>query len=101
MHTYMDVRMDDSIDEELEHTILDNILQEWDEDDQMVEGIMEEVSEKEAEHSEERLEFEKDGCLETIFCEGDCQSISQLSCKASAKEWSRGENIQNTWLGQD
>ena len=36
-NTYMEVGLDDSIDEELEHTFLDKILQEWDADDQMVE----------------------------------------------------------------
>ena len=66
-----------------------------DADDQMVEGVMEEVTGKEADRHVERLELEKDECLETIFCEGDCRNISQLSCKTSTDVWSRGENIQN------
>ena len=37
MNTYMEVELDDSIDEELEHTYLDKILQEWDADVLMVE----------------------------------------------------------------
>ena len=48
MNTCMEIMLDDSINEELEHTTLDNILQEWDENIQMVEGVMKEGSEKEA-----------------------------------------------------
>ena len=66
-----------------------------DADDQMVEGALEEVTGKEADRYVEGSELEKDECLETIFCEGDCQNISQLSCKTSTEVWSRGENIQH------
>ena len=85
MSTCMEVVLDDSIDEELEYTILDEILQEWCADDQMVEGVVEEVAVQEAGQSVDGLELEKDECLKSFFCKGDCQSISQLSCKASAE----------------
>ena len=62
--------------------------EEMDADDQMVEGVVEEATGKEADRHVERLELEKDECLETIFCEGDCRNISQLSCKTSTDVWS-------------
>ena len=93
--TYMDDMLEDSINEELEHTILDKILQEWDDDMVMEEGVRKDLQEKEARQPGRRLMDDMDECLDTIFCEGDCQHIFPKTCKTSTTEWSRGENITN------
>ena len=50
----------------------------------MEEGVRKELPEKEASRSEGRLKYELDECLETIFCEGDCQKITGL-CESGGK----------------
>ena len=66
----------DMLNEELEHTILDNILLEWeqDEDYEMVEGVRKNIQD------DDRLGLEVgtgdgvDECIKTITCEGNCSS---------------------------
>ena len=45
----------------------------------------------EARGPERRRMDDLDECLDTIFCEGDCQNTIPETCKASTEEWSRGE----------
>jgi hypothetical protein len=79
---------DFSFNDRLEHTILDKILQDWDEDMQMQEGVLE----NEAKRPERRQMDDLDECLETIFCERDCQNTISEADIIPTEEWSRGEN---------
>jgi hypothetical protein len=95
LETCMDDMLEDDFNDELEHTILDKILQDWDEDMQMEEGVKNSLLENEAKRPERRRMDDLDECLETIFCEGDCQNTIPETDIASTEEWSRGENKIN------
>ena len=81
---------DYNFDDILEHTILDKILQDCDEDIQMEEGVRNGLLE--SKRPERRLMDDVDECIETIFCEGDCQHNIPDANIASTEEWNRGEN---------
>ena len=74
--TNIEMKDIDMLNEEMEHTILDNSLLEWeqDEDYEMVEGVRKNIQD------DDRLGLEVgagdgvDECIKTITCEGNCSS---------------------------
>ena len=67
----------DTLEEELEHTNLDKILQEWEveEDDEMEEGVMKDCPKGlsvDAQILEVESEVGIDECIRTITCKDNC-----------------------------
>ena len=92
------IEMDDmdSMEEELEHTILDKILQEWEgeEDAEMQEGVRKKGVKDYDEDMHtlgEEAEDDLDECIRTINCEGNCSSNFEISCQVPALEVGRGK----------
>ena len=88
------IEMDDmdSMEEELEHTI----LQEWEgeEDAEMQEGVRKKGVKDYDEDMHtlgEEAEDDLDECIRTINCEGNCSSNFEISCQVPALEVGRGK----------
>ena len=84
----------DTLDEVLEHTILEELLQGWEEEDnfELKTGIAEEGQDDMDRYLGEEAEDDIDECIKTISCEGNCSGNLELSGKASALKVGRGKN---------
>ena len=87
----------DTMEEELEHTILDKILKEWEveEDAEMEEGVKKDGI-KDYDVDMHTLggeaEDDMDECIRTITCEGNCSSNLEMACQVPVLEVGRGKS---------
>ena len=86
----------DTLEEELEHTNLDKILQEWEveEDDEMEEGVMKDCTkglDVDAQILEVESEVGIDECIRTITCKDNCSGSLEMSCQVPELWVGRGK----------
>ena len=97
MKTNIEMEVCDTLDEVLEHTILEELLQGWEEEDnfELKTGITEEGQDDMDRYPGEEAEDDIDECIKTISCEGNCSGNLEVSRKVSVRKVGRGEKYKD------